>query len=42
VLDWTLTPQAAVEAVYFAVGEAVRQARGRNSNYLGVEIKLSW
>jgi hypothetical protein len=31
-----------VKSVHFAVGEGVRQARGRNGNYLGVEIKLTW
>jgi len=43
-LDWTLTPQAAfaIEAVHFAVGDAIREAGGRDSNYVGVEIRLMW
>jgi hypothetical protein len=32
----------AVEAVHFAVGNAIRQAGGRDSDYLGVEIRLAW
>jgi hypothetical protein len=43
-MDWTLTPQAAfaIEAVHFAVGNAIRQAGGHDSDYLGVEIRLMW
>jgi len=43
-LDWTLTPKAAfaIEAVHFAVGNAVRQAGGHDGNFLGVEIRLAW
>lgn len=43
-LDWTLTPQAAfaIEAVHFAVGDAIREAGGHGSNYLGVEMRLMW
>jgi len=43
-LDWTATPNVAfaVEAVHFAVGNAIRQAGGRDSDYLGVEIRLAW
>jgi hypothetical protein len=43
-LDWTLTPQAAfaIEAVHFAVGDAIREAGGHDSNYLGVEVRLMW
>jgi hypothetical protein len=43
-LDWSVTPQAAfaIEAVHFAIGDAVRQAGGHDSDYLGVEIRLMW
>jgi hypothetical protein len=43
-MDWMLTPQAAfaIEAVHFAVGDAIRQVGGRNSDYLGVETRLMW
>jgi len=39
-----LSSNAAVsmEALRFAVGAALRQARGRDSDYLGVEIRLMW
>jgi hypothetical protein len=32
----------AVEAVHFAIGDAVRNAGGHDSNYIGVEIKREW
>lgn len=32
----------AIEAVHFGVGEAIRQAGGRDGNYLGVELKFGW
>jgi Alginate export len=32
----------AVEAVHYQVGDAVRDAGGHNSDYLGVELKLGW
>ena len=32
----------AIEAVHFNVGEAIRQAGGRDSEYLGVELKFGW
>jgi len=33
---------AAVEMVHFDVGNAIRQAGGHNSNYLGIELKYMW
>jgi Alginate export len=43
-LDWTIDRQTsfAVEAVHFAIGEALRNAGGHDANYLGVEIKRGW
>jgi Alginate export len=43
-LDWTIDRQTsfAVEAVHFAIGDALRNAGGHDSNYLGVEIKRGW
>lgn len=32
----------AVEAVHYDVGRAIRAAGGRDADYLGVEMKLSW
>jgi hypothetical protein len=32
----------AVEAVHYEVGEALREAGGNDSNYLGVEMKFMW
>ncbi|MGV8921576.1 MAG: alginate export family protein [Pseudomonas sp.] len=32
----------AVEAVHYDVGQAIRDAGGHDSNYVGVELKLSW
>ncbi len=32
----------AIEAVRFAVGEAIRQAGGHDGDYLGVELKFGW
>lgn len=42
--DWALTPNvtASLEAVHFAVGDSLRTAGGRDSNYLGLEMKFSW
>jgi hypothetical protein len=31
----------AFDATYYAVGEAIRQAGGRNSNYIGLEVRYS-
>jgi Alginate export len=43
-LDWTIDSATsfAVEAVHFKIGEAIRNAGGHDSNYLGVEIKRGW
>jgi hypothetical protein len=43
-IDWALTSyaSAAVEAVHFAVGQAIRHAGGQDANYLGVEAKYGW
>ena len=43
-LDWTIdrATSFAVEAVHFAIGDALRNAGGHDSNYIGVEIKRGW
>jgi len=43
-LDWTIdrATSFAVEAVHFAIGDALRNAGAHDSNYLGVEIKRGW
>jgi hypothetical protein len=43
-LDWTIdrATSFAIEAVHFKVGEAIRNAGGHDSSYLGVEIKRGW
>ena len=43
-LDWRATSHVstAVEAVHFAVSDAIRRAGGHDSDYLGVEIKYGW
>jgi hypothetical protein len=43
-LDWTIdrATSFAVEAVHFKIGDALRNAGGHDSNYLGVEIKRGW
>jgi hypothetical protein len=33
---------AAVEAVRFQIGDALRRAGGHDSTYLGVELKYGW
>ena len=42
--DWTITPSlvAAVEAVRFQIGEAIRRAGGHDSTYFNVELKYGW
>ena len=42
--DYTFTSNlsGAIEAVHYDVGQAVRDAGGHDSNYLGVELKFSW
>ena len=43
-VDWTVSANLslAVEAVHFKVGQAVRQAGGRDGNYLGIEAGFAW
>jgi len=42
--DWAITPNltASMEAVNFQVGDAIRRAGGRNSNYVNVQIFWAW
>ncbi|MFJ2990196.1 alginate export family protein [Collimonas sp. NPDC087041] len=42
--DWSISPNlvTSVEAVHFQVGDTIRQAGGRNGDYLGVELKFGW
>jgi hypothetical protein len=42
-IDWAMTPNlsSAVEAVHFQVGNALRQAGARDSDYVGVELKYA-
>jgi hypothetical protein len=42
--DWTIAPNliGALEAVHFQVGDAIRQAGGRNADYAGLELKYGW
>ncbi|WP_426410016.1 alginate export family protein [Bradyrhizobium ganzhouense] len=43
-VDWTIdrSTSFAVEAVHFAIGDALRHAGAHDSNYIGVEIKRGW
>jgi alginate export protein len=43
-LDWAFdrATSFAVEAVHFVVGDAIRNAGGRDSNYFGAEVKYGW
>jgi hypothetical protein len=43
-IDWAIdrATSFAVEAVHYAIGDALRNAGGHDSNYLGVEIKQGW
>jgi hypothetical protein len=43
-LDWTIdrATSFAIEAVHFTIGDAIRNAGGHDSNYIGVEIKRGW
>jgi hypothetical protein len=43
-VDWTIdrATSFAIEAVHFKIGDAVRNAGGHDSNYVGVEIKRGW
>ncbi|CAB3802931.1 hypothetical protein LMG28614_05704 [Paraburkholderia ultramafica] len=42
--DWTIAANliGSVEAVHFQVGKSVRDAGGRNADYVGIEIKYGW
>ncbi|WP_237717118.1 alginate export family protein [Cupriavidus basilensis] len=42
--DWAITAHltGAVEAVHFQVGDSIRSIGGRNSDYVGVELKYGW
>jgi len=42
--DWAINRNltGAVEAVHFQVGDSIRNAGGRNADYLGVELKYGW
>jgi hypothetical protein len=42
--DYAFNPNlaGAVEAVHFRVGDAIRHAGGRDSDYLGIELKFQW
>jgi len=42
--DWEVTPsiRAAVEAVRFQIGDAIRRAGGHDSTYFNVELKYGW
>ncbi|PMS21598.1 hypothetical protein C0Z18_06965 [Trinickia dabaoshanensis] len=42
--DWTIAANliGSVEAVHFQVGSAVREAGGRNGDYMGAELKYGW
>jgi hypothetical protein len=43
-LDWTIdrATSFAIEAVHFVIGDALRNAGGHDSNYVGIEIKRGW
>jgi hypothetical protein len=43
-LDWTVdrATSFAIEAVHFEIGDALRNAGGHDSTYVGVEIKRGW
>ena len=42
--DWKLSThlQTAIEAVHYQAGETVHAAGGRDSNYIGCEMKFMW
>lgn len=42
--DWAIAANliGSVEAVHFQVGDAIRQAGGRNADYAGLELKYGW
>jgi hypothetical protein len=39
---FTANLTGAIEAVHYDIGQAVRDAGGHDSNYLGVELKFGW
>jgi len=43
-VDWAITPHytAAVEAVHFGIGNAIRRTGGHDGNYVSVELKFGW
>jgi len=42
--DWQISPRAAIalEAVHFAIGDAIQRAGGHDSDYVGLEVRLGW
>jgi hypothetical protein len=42
--DWNITSNltAAIEAVHFEVGDAIRRAGGHNGDYVGVQLGYAW
>lgn len=42
--DYTFNPNmtGAIEAVHYDVGEAIHRVGGRDSDYLGIELKFGW
>ena len=42
--DWQLDSRTAValEAVHFAIGDAIRRAGGHDGDYVGLEVRLGW
>jgi hypothetical protein len=42
--DWGLTPHTALalEAVHFVAGATVVSVGGRDTNYLGIEVRYGW
>jgi len=42
--DWAITANlaSAIEFVHFQVGDAIRNAGGHNSDYLGTELRFGW
>jgi hypothetical protein len=43
-LDWVLNPHItfAIEAVHFAVSDVIRNAGGRDADYVGVQLAFGW
>jgi hypothetical protein len=42
--DWTIAPHYALafDAVHYAIGTAIRQAGGRDANYLAIQVSYGW